>query len=62
VGPSGSFTKAAFGNSKITSFFPIYKAQSNTDYNIENESEQSGSEEENICKVTNIDARKLGVI
>ncbi|GBC21156.2 hypothetical protein RIR_jg24235.t1 [Rhizophagus irregularis DAOM 181602=DAOM 197198] len=56
-GPSGSFTKAAFGTSKITSFFPVYKAQSNTDHNIENESEQSGSEEENICKVTNIDAR-----
>ncbi|PKY34207.1 hypothetical protein RhiirB3_453696 [Rhizophagus irregularis] len=54
-GPSGSFTKAAFGTSKITSFFPVYKAQSNTDHNIENESEQSGSEEENICKIISRD-------
>ncbi|CAB5357482.1 unnamed protein product [Rhizophagus irregularis] len=58
-GPSGSFTRSAIGTSKITKFFPT---QSNTDdeiinldHNIVDESEQSESEEENLCDV-NIDS------
>ncbi|PKY56955.1 hypothetical protein RhiirA4_508603 [Rhizophagus irregularis] len=57
-GPSGSFTRSAIGTSKITNFFPT---QSNTDdeiinldHDIVDESEQSESEEENLCDV-NID-------
>ncbi|CAB4474979.1 unnamed protein product [Rhizophagus irregularis] len=59
-GPSGSFTRSAIGTSKITKFFPT---QSNTDdeiinldHNIVDESEQSKSEEENLCDV-NIDVK-----
>jgi len=60
-GPSGSFTKSAISTSKITSFFPTqFNADDENLDEIESQSEQSEiseSEEENLYKVNNIDAK-----